>query len=57
MSIALIALREVVGKIRLLIYFYVLLLLGYYRKEPSLVAYGQFSSRNKKIKGSSDVST
>lgn len=56
MSVALIALREVVGKIRLLIYFYVLLLLGYYRKELSLVDYGQFSSKNKKIKGSSDVS-
>lgn len=40
MSVALVALREVVGKIRLLIYFYVLLLLGYYRKELSLVEDG-----------------
>lgn len=57
MSVALVALREVVGNIRLLIYFYILLLLRYYRRELSLVEDGQFSSRNKKIKGSSDMST
>lgn len=53
MPVALVTLKEVVGKIRLMIYFYILPLVRYYRKELRPVEDGQLSSRNEKIKESS----